>query len=190
MAASLKSSEFLLSQSQLHRSSTPTTYPSKAQLLACLPASLLTIDPVKAWGSLAMSLGLTLLAYGVGTQIPLRLSAAPLWLLYAVVTGTVAGGCWVIAHECGHRAFHPNPRVETAVGFVLHSLLLVPYFSWQRSHAVHHAHCNHLEAGESHPRGADRPGYWLRLNSLAKAKPNKRNPPGPLARGGFLLAAL
>ena len=164
MAASLKSSEFLLSQSQSHLSSTPTTYPSKAQLLACLPASLLTIDPVKAWGSLAMSLGLTLLAYGVGTQIPLRLSAAPLWLLYAAVTGTVAGGCWVIAHECGHRAFHPNPRVETAVGFVLHSLLLVPYFSWQRSHAVHHANCNHLEAGETHvpPRSNSPEGRLLK----------------------------
>lgn len=111
-----------------------------------------------------MSLGLTLLAYGVGTQIPLQLSAAPLWLLYAAVTGTVAGGCWVIAHECGHRAFHPNPRVETAVGFVLHSLLLVPYFSWQRSHAVHHAHCNHLEAGETHvpPRSNSAEGRLLK----------------------------
>ena len=36
-------------------------------------------------------------------------------------------GCWVIAHECGHHAFHPNRRVEAVVGFVLHSLLLVPY---------------------------------------------------------------
>jgi omega-6 fatty acid desaturase (delta-12 desaturase) len=86
-----------------------------------------------------MSLSLTLLTYGLGTQIPLTAMAAPLWLLYAVVAGTVAGGCWVIAHECGHRAFHPNPRVEATVGFVLHSMLLVPYFSWQHSHAVHHA---------------------------------------------------
>ncbi len=110
-----------------------------------------------------MSLGLSLLAYGVGTQIPLQLSAAPLWVLYAVVTGTVAGGCWVIAHECGHRAFHPNPRVEACVGFVLHSLLLVPYFTWQRSHAVHHANCNHLEGGETHvpPRSNSRTGRFL-----------------------------
>ncbi|CAK6694747.1 fatty acid desaturase [Synechococcus sp. BA-124 BA4] len=125
-------------------------YPSKAQLLACLPPDLLTIDTTRAWGSLAFSLGLSVLAYGVGTRIPLQPGAAPLWLLYALVTGTVAGGCWVIAHECGHQAFHPNRRVEAAVGFVLHSLLLVPYFSWQRSHAVHHANCNHLEGGETH----------------------------------------
>jgi omega-6 fatty acid desaturase (delta-12 desaturase) len=105
-----------------------------------------------------MSLSLTLLTYGLGTQIPLTVMAAPLWLLYAVVAGTVAGGCWVIAHECGHRAFHPNPRVEAAVGFVLHSLLLVPYFTWQHSHAVHHANCNHMEGGETHvPPRAESP---------------------------------
>ena len=135
------------------RSSQPSTsdsYPSKAELLACLPADLATFHPVKAWGSLAMSVGLSLLAYGIGTRIPLTLAASPLWILYALITGTVAMGCWVIAHECGHNAFHPNRRLEAAVGFVLHSLLLVPYHSWARSHAVHHAHCNHLEAGETH----------------------------------------
>ena len=110
-----------------------------------------------------MSLGLSALAYGLGTLIPLQLSAAPFWLLYAVITGTVAGGCWVIAHECGHRAFHPNPRIEAVVGFLLHSLLLVPYFSWQRSHAVHHANCNHLEAGETHvpPRSDSSSGRFV-----------------------------
>ncbi len=138
-------------------------YPSKAELLACLPFELTQINPFKAWGSLAMSLGLSGLAYGLGTLIPLQFSAAPLWLLYAVVTGTVAGGCWVLAHECGHRAFHPNPRVEAVVGFVLHSLLLVPYFSWQRSHGVHHANCNHLEAGETHvpPRSDSSSGRFV-----------------------------
>lgn len=139
------------------------TYPSKSELLAALPPSLLRINPAKALRSLAMSLSLSLLAFGLGTQIPLQLSAAPLWLLYAVVAGTVAGGCWVIAHECGHRAFHPNRRVEAVVGFVLHSLLLVPYFTWQHSHAVHHANCNHLEGGETHvpPRVESAMGRWL-----------------------------
>jgi omega-6 fatty acid desaturase (delta-12 desaturase) len=133
-----------------------SAYPAKAELLASLPAELLRFDPWKAWGSLALSLGLSALAYGAGTLIPISPAAAPLWLLYAVVTGTVAGGCWVLAHECGHGAFHPNRRVEATVGFVLHSLLLVPYFAWQHSHAVHHAHCNHLEGGETHvPPRAD-----------------------------------
>ena len=97
-----------------------------------------------------MSVGLSLLALGTGTRIPLSAAASPLWLLYGVITGTIAMGCWVIAHECGHHAFHPNRRIEGIVGFVLHSILLVPYYSWAHSHAVHHAHCNHLEQGETH----------------------------------------
>ena len=43
-----------------------------------------------------MSLSLSAVGYGLGTLIPLTASAIPLWLLYGVVTGTVAGGCWVI----------------------------------------------------------------------------------------------
>ena len=154
-AAALPAPGFLAPASQASTSQA-SAYPGKAELLASLPAELLRFDPWKAWGSLALSLSLSALAYGAGTLIPISLAAAPLWLLYAVVTGTVAGGCWVLAHECGHGAFHPNRRVEATVGFVLHSLLLVPYFTWQHSHAVHHAHCNHLEGGETHvPPRAD-----------------------------------
>ena len=141
----------------------PSSHPSKAELLAALPPELVELNPRKAWTALGCSLALSLLAYGLGTQIPIAPGAAPLWLVYGLITGTVAMGCWVIAHECGHHAFHPNRRVEAVVGFVLHSLLLVPYFSWQRSHAVHHAHCNHLEGGETHvpPRAESRTGQLI-----------------------------
>lgn len=125
-------------------------WPTKQQLLASLPDHLTEKNVGQAWRSLAFSLLTSLAAYTLGCLIPLQWGFAPLWVAYAVVTGTLATGCWVLAHECGHQAFHPNRTVETCVGFVLHSLLLVPYFSWQRSHAVHHAHCNHLESGETH----------------------------------------
>lgn len=36
------------------------------------------------------------------------------------------------------------------MGFVLHHLLLVPYFAWQYTHAKHHRRTNHLVDGESH----------------------------------------
>ena len=62
----------------------------------------------------------------------------------------MATGCWVVAHECGHSAFSDNKALQDAVGYVLHSALLVPYYSWQRSHAVHHANTNNIETGETH----------------------------------------
>ena len=47
-------------------------------------------------------------------------------------------------------AFSDNRLLQDTVGYVLHSALLVPYFSWQRSHAVHHANTNHIYKGETH----------------------------------------
>jgi len=72
------------------------------------------------------------------------------WVVYAAVQGTVLTGLWVIGHECGHQAFSSSALINDSVGFVVHSSLLVPFFSWQRTHAVHHRRCNHLLDGESH----------------------------------------
>jgi omega-6 fatty acid desaturase (delta-12 desaturase) len=67
------------------------------------------------------------------------------WNLYAFVQGLNWTGIWVLAHECGHRAFSPSVAVNDAFGIVLHSALLVPYHSWRISHGNHHKHTNHLE---------------------------------------------
>lgn len=61
--------------------------------------------------------------------LPKALSAA-LWPVYWAVQGAFLTGIWVIAHECGHGAFSDSTSINDAVGLVLHSLLLVPYFSW------------------------------------------------------------
>lgn len=42
----------------------------------------------------------------------------------------MATGCWVIGHECGHQSFSESQAVNDGVGLVVHSLLLVPYYSW------------------------------------------------------------
>ena len=55
------------------------------------------------------------------------------------------------------RILEEQAGAGNAVGFLFHSALLVPYFAWQRSHAVHHAKTNHLSQGETHvPKRADR----------------------------------
>jgi omega-6 fatty acid desaturase (delta-12 desaturase) len=64
--------------------------------------------------------------------------------LYWYAQGAFLTGIWVIAHECGHQAFSPSKFVNNAVGFVLHTMLLVPYFSWQYTHFQHHARTNNL----------------------------------------------
>lgn len=73
-----------------------------------------------------------------------------IWLFYSILIGTASMGAWVTAHECGHGAFSNNRLLQDIIGFIYHSLLLVPYFSWQRSHSLHHAYTNHIVDGESH----------------------------------------
>lgn len=70
------------------------------------------------------------------------------WLAYWFSAGVVATGIWVLAHECGHQAFSASRLVNDTVGWIFHSALLVPYFSWQISHAHHHANTCSVENDE------------------------------------------
>ncbi|EXL63485.1 omega-6 fatty acid desaturase (delta-12 desaturase) [Fusarium oxysporum f. sp. radicis-lycopersici 26381] len=63
---------------------------------------------------------------------------ALLWGLYTTLQGLFGTSLWVIAHECGHQAFSESR-------LVLHSALLVPYFSWKISHGKHHKATGNME---------------------------------------------
>jgi len=70
------------------------------------------------------------------------------WPVYWAFQGCILTGVWVIAHECGHHAFSDYQWVDDLVGLVLHSFLLVPYFSWKYSHRRHHSNTGSLERDE------------------------------------------
>uniref|UniRef100_A0A5B7ADY2 Uncharacterized protein n=1 Tax=Davidia involucrata TaxID=16924 RepID=A0A5B7ADY2_DAVIN len=70
------------------------------------------------------------------------------WPVYWIFQGCVLTGVWVIAHECGHHAFSDYQWLDDTVGLILHSGLLVPYFSWKYSHRRHHSNTGSLERDE------------------------------------------
>lgn len=67
------------------------------------------------------------------------------WAVYTFVQGCFGTGLWVMAHECGHQSFSPSKTLNDTVGFICHSALLVPYFSWKISHGKHHKATGHLD---------------------------------------------
>ena len=75
---------------------------------------------------------------------------AALWGVYTFVQGLFATGVWVLAHECGHQSFSPSKTLNDTVGFICHSALLVPYFSWKISHGKHHKATGHIERDMVH----------------------------------------
>ncbi|EXC04784.1 Omega-6 fatty acid desaturase, endoplasmic reticulum isozyme 2 [Morus notabilis] len=70
------------------------------------------------------------------------------WPIYGFIQGCVLTGVWVIALECGHHAFSDYQWLDDTVGLILHSSLLVPYFSWKYSHRRHHSNTGSLERDE------------------------------------------
>jgi fatty acid desaturase len=125
--------------------------PTMAEVRAVIPPECFEAKLSTSLGYALRSLVLTATIGVLAWQfLPLGWAWLPLWLLYAVACGTAAVGLWVVAHECGHGAFCDSRVTRDTIGFVLHSALLVPYFSWQRSHSVHHANTNHLTEGETH----------------------------------------
>jgi len=74
--------------------------------------------------------------------------------LYALLQGTLFIGPWELAHECGHGSFSRDPWANDLLGAWLHITLLMPYWTWQRSHAHHHKWPNHIYQGEGNCPGA------------------------------------
>lgn len=130
-------------------------FPKAKDLKAVIPKDCFEPETKTSMKYLSVSVVGTTLCSLFGARMlsvfnPSRLVNLPFWTAYSCVTGTVAMGLWVLAHECGHGAFSKNRKIQDAVGYWLHSLFLVPYHSWQRSHAVHHQYTNHMELGETH----------------------------------------
>ncbi|KAK7749082.1 hypothetical protein SLS62_008477 [Diatrype stigma] len=88
------------------------------------------------------------LGYAALTFIPMvenPMYRAVCWAAYGFVQGLVGVGIWILAHECGHGAFSVHRRLNDVVGWVLHSSLMVPFFSWKFSHARHHRFTGNME---------------------------------------------
>ncbi|CAK5266776.1 unnamed protein product [Mycena citricolor] len=70
------------------------------------------------------------------------------WMIYWWFQGLTFTGLWVIGHECGHGAFSASRRLSDCIGFIIHTGLLTPYFSWKFVHRRHHAHHGSIENDE------------------------------------------
>lgn len=143
-------------------------FPSAGEIRAVIPEDCFEPETEKSLAYLGVSLAGTAACTAVGVNLLGLIGTSwltlPIWAAYSAVTGTVAMGLWVLAHECGHGAFSKNRALQDTVGYILHSALLVPYFSWQRTHAVHHQYTNHIELGETHVPETQREGKSTSLN--------------------------
>ncbi|KAI0594397.1 Delta(12) fatty acid desaturase [Biscogniauxia sp. FL1348] len=93
--------------------------------------------------AMAGALGYAALAYI--PSVPNPIYRTILWSLYGFLQGLVGVGIWILAHECGHGAFSVHRGLNDTVGWVLHSMVGVPYFSWKFSHSRHHRFTGNMD---------------------------------------------
>eukprot|EP01018_Ginkgo_biloba_P039741 Gb_07798 [translate_table: standard] len=74
------------------------------------------------------------------------------WPFYWFAQGTMFWALFVLGHDCGHGSFSDNQKLNSVIGHLLHSFILVPYNGWRISHRTHHQNHGHVEKDESwHP---------------------------------------
>ena len=121
------------------------------QIRDAIPAHCFERSAIRGFGYVARdiaSLAITFYifnTYNTPETIPYTPIRFALWTLYGFLQGLFAFGIWILAHECGHQSFSPSKILNDTTGWVLHSALLVPYFSWKISHGKHHKATGHME---------------------------------------------
>uniref|UniRef100_A0A0C9S6X8 TSA: Wollemia nobilis Ref_Wollemi_Transcript_10281_2009 transcribed RNA sequence n=1 Tax=Wollemia nobilis TaxID=56998 RepID=A0A0C9S6X8_9CONI len=74
------------------------------------------------------------------------------WSIYWIAQGTMFWALFVLGHDCGHGSFSNNQKLNSVIGHLTHSSILVPYHGWRISHRTHHQNHGHAENDESwHP---------------------------------------
>ncbi|MEM9668985.1 MAG: fatty acid desaturase [Pseudomonadota bacterium] len=117
---------------------------TRADLRAAIPAHCFEPDAQRSLLALVKDYALIAVLY-VG------LFHSPHWSISAgliFLIGTLLWATFVVGHEAGHGSFSKSYKLNTVIGLITHSIILVPYRSWQRSHFLHHKHTGHLKKEE------------------------------------------
>ncbi|KAF8884402.1 fatty acid desaturase-domain-containing protein [Gymnopilus junonius] len=75
---------------------------------------------------------------------------ALMWIVYWWFQSLVGAGMFCLGHDAGHGSLYENKRLNDIVGFLLHSYLLIPYFSWRSTHHAHHKATGSIERDENY----------------------------------------
>jgi omega-3 fatty acid desaturase (delta-15 desaturase) len=101
-----------------------------AEIRAAIPKHCWVKDP---WRSMSYVLRDVVVVLGLAAAAA-RLDSWLVWPLYWAAQGTMFWALFVLGHDCGHGSFSNNPNLNSVVGHILHSSILVPYHGWYDSY--------------------------------------------------------
>ncbi|CAK9164196.1 unnamed protein product [Ilex paraguariensis] len=116
-----------------------------AEIRAAIPDHCWVKDP---WLSLSYVVRDVLVVFGL-VAVAIYFNSWIVWPMYWVAQGTMFWALFVLGHDCGHGSFSDIPKLNSFVGYLIHSSILVPYHGWRISHRTHHQNHGHIEKDES-----------------------------------------
>jgi omega-3 fatty acid desaturase (delta-15 desaturase) len=120
------------------------------ELKKSIPARLFTPSPLTSLLFVAWDVGVVALLL----RLIILVEAYSAWWwtclpFYILAQGTMFWAVFVLGHDCGHGSFSQSAAMNSAVGHLLHSCLLVPYHSWRISHTRgHHKNTGNIDKDE------------------------------------------
>ncbi|PFH50487.1 hypothetical protein AMATHDRAFT_193081 [Amanita thiersii Skay4041] len=152
-------------EARLKKPFTPPTV-TLNEIHDAVPKHLLKPDPWKSTSYLLRDITFTLTLYMfarsitpwsqsnfggfVTTPWKRQLLKYSLWMTYWWFQGLVAAGLFCLGHDAGHGTLYQNKRLNNTVGYILHTFLLIPYFSWRSTHHAHHKATSSMERDENY----------------------------------------
>jgi omega-3 fatty acid desaturase (delta-15 desaturase) len=128
-------------------------YPSLVEIRAVIPKHCFQASAWRSWSYVLRDFliiaGLFYLAhtYIPGLEAPFRQLA---WAAYWLAQGTMFWALFVLGHDAGHGAFGPNRLLNDVAGALVHTVILLPYASFQLTHRNHHMNCAHFVRDEGY----------------------------------------
>lgn len=120
---------------------------SLAAIRGAVPRRCFVPSTARSLVHLAFDVAVLAALYALAWHAPAWL-VPPLWL----AQGTMLWALFVLGHDCGHGSFSRHRWLNTLVGHLTHTPLLVPYHAWRLSHRIHHRHAGDVERDEGwHP---------------------------------------
>ncbi len=71
------------------------------------------------------------------------------WPVFWLMQGTMFWALFVVGHDCGHGSFSKKKWLNSLIGHLAHTPILVPYHGWRISHRTHHQNTANLQTDES-----------------------------------------
>lgn len=115
-----------------------------------IPPHLWERDTRKSFAYLSRDvIAIAALAAGFALLTPSNAAQYLIWPIYWALQGSMFFALFNIGHDCGHNSFSADTRLNSIVGLIVHSFLLVPFHGFRVSHKIHHRNHAHPEKDES-----------------------------------------